>query len=153
MEDSMASTTHHGPTDTGWRGGAPVERGTERRGTGGLASFGGVLLLLLGFFNLLDGIAAINHSRVFVNGAVYAVGDLRTWGWTIMALGALQLLAGFGVLAKSEAARWFGVLILALNALAQMFFIPAYPFWSLAIIAIDIVAIYGLAVASRRVVE
>ncbi|WP_051451917.1 DUF7144 family membrane protein [Actinospica robiniae] len=146
----MASTTHRGPTDTGWRGGAPVERGSERRGTGGLAPFGGVLLLLLGFFNLLDGIAAINRSHVFVNGAVYAVGDLRSWGWTIMALGILQLLAGLGVLAGSEAARWFGVLILALNALAQMFFIPAYPFWSLLIIAIDIVAIYGLAVAGRR---
>jgi hypothetical protein len=146
----MASTTHHGPTDTGWRGGTGRKPDTVERSTGGLASFGGVLLLLLGFFNLLDGIAAVNRSHVFVNGAVYAVGDLRSWGWTIMALGALQLLAGVGVLAGSEAARWFGVVVLAVNALAQMFFIPAYPFWSLMIIAIDVVALYGLCAYGSR---
>jgi hypothetical protein len=31
-----------------------------------------------------------------------------------------------------------------------MFFIPAYPFWSLVIIAVDIVALYGLCAYGRR---
>jgi hypothetical protein len=38
------------------------------------------------------------------------------------------------------------VAILGLNALAQMFFLSSYPLWSFIIIAIDIVAIYGLCV-------
>jgi hypothetical protein len=41
---------------------------------------------------------------------------------------------------------WFAVVVVALNALAQMFFIPAYPFWSLLIIAVDVVALWGLCV-------
>jgi len=43
------------------------------------------------------------------------------------------------VLAGNQLARWFG-----LNAIDQMFVIPAYPFWSLVIIAMDVVALYGL---------
>jgi hypothetical protein len=31
-----------------------------------------------------------------------------------------------------------------------MFFIPAYPFWSLMIIAIDVVALYGLCAYGSR---
>ena len=46
-----------------------------------LITFAAVVLGVLGFFNLLDGIAAIANSHVFVNNAVYVVGDLRAWGW------------------------------------------------------------------------
>jgi hypothetical protein len=48
-------------------------------------------------------------------------------------LGALQLLVGVGVFARNQFARWTGVVILSLNAIAQLRMIPAYPFWSLAI--------------------
>lgn len=147
----MASSIH--PT-AGMHGGRADDRSTTMRGSGGLSTFGGILLLLLGFFNLLDGIAAVNHSRLFATHAAYVVGDLRAWGWTIVGLGILQLAAGISVFRAGEWGRWFGVVVLTLNALAQMFFIPAYPFWSLAIIAIDIVAVYGLAVyGGRRVVD
>jgi len=41
-----------------------------------------------------------------------------------------------------------------LNAIDQMFFIPAYPFWSLTIIAMDVVALYALcAYGSRANIE
>jgi hypothetical protein len=46
------------------------------------------------------------------------------------------------------------VAVIALNAIDQMFFIPAYPFWSLLIIAMDVIALYGLcAYASRANLE
>jgi hypothetical protein len=46
------------------------------------------------------------------------------------------------------------VVLVGLNAIDQMFFIPAYPFWSLTIIAVDVVALYGLcAYGSRENVE
>jgi hypothetical protein len=32
----------------------------------------------------------------------------------------------------------------------MMFFLPAYPFWALTIIAVDIVALYGLCVYGSR---
>ena len=64
--------------------------------------------------------------------------------------GALQLLAGGGVLSGNQAARWFAVAVLGLSAIDQMFFIPAYPFWSLLIIAIDVVALDGLCAYGSR---
>lgn len=110
----------------------------------GLLMFAAVLLGVLGFFNLLDGIAAINRSHVFVNDALYVVGDLRAWGWVMTILGGLMLLAAFGVAARNQAARWFGVLVVSLNLIGQMFFITAYPVWSITIIAVDVVALCAL---------
>jgi hypothetical protein len=77
--------------------------------------------------------------------------NLRTWGWITLIIGILQLGAAAGVLAGNQLARWFAVAVVGLNAIDQMFFIPAYPFWSLTIIAMDVVALWGLcAYGSRR---
>ena len=62
----------------------------------------------------------------------------------------MQLLAAAGVLAGNQVARWFAVVVVGLNAIDQMFFIPAYPFWSLMIIAVDVVALYGLCAYGSR---
>jgi len=118
--------------------------------SGGLLVFAAVLLGMLGLFNLLDGISAVAKSSFFIAGARFVVGDLRAWGWTVLILGALQVLAAFGVMARNQFARWFGVTLLALNAVAQMAFIPSYPFWSLLIIAIDVVALYALCAYGGR---
>jgi hypothetical protein len=69
---------------------------------------------------------------------------LRSWGWITLILGVLLLLAAAGVLTGNPLARWFGVAVAGLNAMDQMFFIGAYPFWSLVIIAVDVVELYGL---------
>ena len=73
--------------------------GATRRGVGeghGLIVFAAVLLVILGCFNLIYGIAAIANSHVFVANAHYVLGNLRTWGWITLILGALQLLAAAG---------------------------------------------------------
>ena len=125
--------------------------GQREEGHGyGLVLFASVLLVIVGCFNLIYGIAAIANSHVFTANAHYVFGSLRTWGWITLIIGALQLLAAAGVLAGNQAARWFGVAVLGLSAIDQMFFIPAYPFWSLMIIAIDVVALYGLCAYGSR---
>ena len=125
----------------------------EGRGYG-LVLFAGVLLLVVGFWNLIYGIAAIAQSHVFVANAHYVFGDLKTWGWITLIISALQILAGTGVMTGNQAARWAGIILVGLNLINQMFFIPAYPFWSLTIIALDVVALYGLcAYGSRENVE
>jgi hypothetical protein len=108
------------------------------------------MLLVVGIFNVIDGIAAIGNSHLFVANAHYVIGDLRAWGWVALILGLLQLLAGGGVMIGNQAARWFGIAIIGLNLVSQLFFIPAYPFWALTIIAFDVFALYGLCVYSGR---
>jgi hypothetical protein len=124
-------------------------RGYRREGYG-LIIFASVLLVIVGFFNLIYGIAAIANSHVFTANAHYVFGNLRTWGWITLIIGVLQLLAAAGVLAGNQLARWFAVAVLGLNAIDMMFFIPAYPFWSLVIIAVDVVALYGLCAYGSR---
>jgi len=120
----------------------------------GLVLFASILLVVVGCFNVIEGIAALANSHVFIANAHYVFGDLKTWGWITLILGILQLLAALGVLAGNQPARWFAVVVIGLNTIDQMFFIPAYPFWALTIIAMDVVALYGLlAYGSRRNLE
>ena len=112
--------------------------------------FAVALLVTVGFFNLIDGIAAIANSHIFIANAHYVVGNLRLWGWIALILGTLQIIAAIAILAGSQAARWFAVVVIGLNAIGQMLFIPAYPFWSLLIIAVDIVALWGLCAYGSR---
>jgi len=128
--------------------------GAARRHTGshgyGLLLFASVLLVVTGCFNLVQGIAAAAGSDVFPAHAHYVFANLTTWGWVTAILGALQLVAAVGVLAANQMFRWFAVIVIALNAIDQMFFIPAYPVWSLAIVAMDVVALYGLCAYGSR---
>ncbi len=112
--------------------------------------FAVTLLITVGFFNLIDGIAAITRSHIYIANARYVIGDLRAWGWVALILGVLQLLAALGILLGNQVARWFAVAVIGLNAIGQMFFIPAYPFWALVIIAVDVVALWGLCAYGSR---
>jgi hypothetical protein len=124
-------------------------RHAEGRGYG-LIIFASILLFVDGFFNMLYGIAAIANSHVFVANAHYVIGDLRAWGWITLIIAVLQLVAGAGVLAGNQLARWFAVAVVGISAIEMMFFLPAYPFWALAIIAVDVVALYGLCAYGSR---
>ena len=116
----------------------------------GLIIFASVVLAVVSFFNMIYGIAAIANSHVFVANAHYVFGNLRAWGWVTLIIGALQLLAAAGVMMGNQLARWFGVAVIGLSAIDQMIFMGAYPFWSLMIIAVDVIALYGLCAYGSR---
>ena len=128
----------------------PARGGRMERHGYGMVLFASVMLLIIGCFNLIYGIAAVANAHVFVVNAHYVFGGLNSWGWVTLIIGGLQLLAAAGVLAGYQLARWFGVAVLGLNALAMMFFMPAYPLWALIIIAADVVALWGLCAYGSR---
>ena len=74
-------------------------RGASRGEGYGMVVFAAVLLGMLGLFNIIDGIAAIARSSIFIGNAKYVFGDLRTWGWVALILGVLQVLVSIGVMA------------------------------------------------------
>jgi hypothetical protein len=113
---------------------------------GGWIVFAAVLLGLTALWNVFDGIAAISSAHVYISNANYVFSDLNTWGWIVLVLGVIQGFAALAVLTGSEWARWFGIVSAGVNALGQLAFVPAYPWWSLAMFAVDILIIYGLAV-------
>jgi hypothetical protein len=128
----------------------PARTGRLERQGYGLVVFASVMLLIIGCFNLIYGIAAVANAHVFTAGAHYVLGGLNSWGWVTLTIGAVQVLASAGVLAGYQLARWFGVAILGVNAIAMMFFIPAYPLWALVILAADVVALWGLCAYGSR---
>jgi hypothetical protein len=133
-EDGVTSTT----TDT-------LAKSYGRAGSGWIL-YATVLLGLVGIFNLIDGIVALSRSKIYVAGDRYVFSDLRTWGWIVLVLGALQLFAALYIARGSELARWFGVAAAGINAIAQLLFLPGYPLWSIAAFTMDILVVYALVV-------
>ena len=124
--------------------------GTDVVEGSGWVLFAGIMIMLVGVLNAIYGIAAIDNSSFFVADTQYILSDLNTWGWVLLILGALQLIAAFSIWAGGTYGRWFGIAVAGCNAIAALLAIPAYPFWSLAVFAIDLMIIYGLAVHGGR---
>ena len=100
------------PTVEG-NGGTPTEAWTtdvssEPKGSGWVL-FSAIMLGFAGAWNIIAGILAIDSSKVYTAAAAYVFSDLNTWGWIILALGALSLLAAFTLMTGSELARWFAL--------------------------------------------
>jgi hypothetical protein len=112
----------------------------------GWVTFAAVMLLIGGILNIIYGIAAIGDSSFFVQDSRYILSNLNTWGWITLVFGVFQLFAGFSLWNGSMYGRIFGIGAASLSAIAALLSIPAYPLWSLAIFAIDIVIIHQIAV-------
>ncbi|MGL6279901.1 MAG: DUF7144 family membrane protein [Gaiella sp.] len=111
----------------------------------GLLVFAMAMMAIAGIWAVVEGIAAIAGSRVFTANAVFVFSSLNTWGWIVLGLGALMLLAAFTLFSGSQLARWFGIVAAGLNAIGQLLFVQAYPLWSMAMFAACVVVIYALA--------
>ena len=111
----------------------------------GWVTFAGVMLLLVGTLNVIYGIAAIGDSSFFLNDTRYIFGGLNTWGWIILVIGVLQFFAAFSLWNGGLYGRVIGLGAAGLSAIGALLSIPAYPFWSLAVFAVDIVIIHQIA--------
>jgi hypothetical protein len=68
----------------------------------------------------------------------------------VLVIGVVQAVAAFGIWAGNQLARWTGVVIVGLNMIAQLMFLPSYPFWALAIFTLDVLVLYGLVAHGGR---
>lgn len=113
----------------------------------GWVAFAAMMMLILGIFNAIDGLVAIFSDKVFVNGdAGVVVLDVTAWGWVHLVIGVLVATAGYFLLQGATWARVFAIGLVMLNMITQMVFLPAYPFWSLLVIALDILILWALVV-------
>jgi len=110
----------------------------------GWVLFAGIMLALAGVLNVIYGISAISKSSFFDRNSDYMLSNLRTWGWITLLVAIVQILAASSIWRGGTFGRWFGIGAASLSAIAALMAIPGYPFWSLAVFAIDILIIYGL---------
>jgi hypothetical protein len=104
----------------------------------------GILLLLVGFFNIIDGIAAISDAK-YLGGSHVLFSNLHAWGWFFLIVGILQIFAGVAVMKGAGWAAIVGIVTAFVNALSQFSSTHTFVFWSLTILAADVLVIYGLA--------
>jgi hypothetical protein len=111
---------------------------------GGLV-FAGTLMLVIGVFQAIVGLAAILEGDFFVVRANYVFEiDPTGWGWIHLFVGVLMALIGASLLARQAWAAAATVVIAAVSAIVNFFFIPYYPVWMLLVIALDIWVIWAV---------
>ncbi len=120
---------------------------TRVRGEGWV-TFAAVLFLVVGAFNVIDGIAMLVDDNYF-RADKLLFGDLSLWGWFAIFMGAGQILIGFGIFSGSIVAQIVAVFWAGFNAMLHLLAIGAYPAWSIIIMAIDGLVIYALIMYGR----
>jgi hypothetical protein len=123
-------------------------REPERTGWTGWITFAGAIMMMLGVFQAIAGLAALFNSdyyHVRPNGLVLHV-NYTVWGVAHLLLGVAIFLSGIGVLSGNVVARTVGVVLAMLSAVVNLTFVAAQPAWALTIVAVDVVVIYSLIV-------
>jgi uncharacterized membrane protein len=121
----------------------------------GWKSFAGVMIIIVGVLNIIDGLVAIVDHTYYAkvsNGTVNLTitNNVKTWGWVELILGIILVMAGYGIFSGATWARVVGVTAAGINLLFQFAWLPHYPFWSLTMIIIDVLIIYGLVAHGGR---
>ncbi len=116
----------------------------------GYSLFASVMLLVIGTFHVVAGIAGIVEDDFYVVGAKWVFElDVTTWGWIHLIAGLVVFASGVGVLVGNVAARTVGVAVAAVSAIANFLWLPYYPVWSVVIIALDVAVIWALTTHGR----
>jgi hypothetical protein len=122
---------------------------SRRRAPGeGWVTFAAVLFLTVGTFNVIDGVALLADDNYF-HADKLLFGDTSLWGWLAIIMGVGQIVIGFGIAAGNVLAQILAVVWAILNACLHLLAIGAYPAWSIIIMALDVLVIYGLIMYGR----
>lgn len=120
--------------------------------TSGWVLFASLMLVLAGIFGIIDGLVAIINNEVYVVTEDAIIGlDFTMWGVIHLAVGTVVLAAGLSVVSGAPWARAIGIVAAMMGAISQIWFITAFPLWSISIIALDVLVIYGLVVHGEEV--
>ncbi len=115
------------------------------RQVAGIRTFAGVLMLVIGGYHAMAGIAALMEDEILLETPSYTYAlDVTTWGWVHLGLGVLVALAGAAVLRDRLWGRLVGILLAGLSLFANFLFLLYYPLWAALIIALDVVIIWAL---------
>jgi hypothetical protein len=121
------------------------ERSTPSGWAVGGVTFAATMLLIIGTFQVITGLVAIIDDEFYVVGANYTFElDTSAWGWIHLVIGLLVGLCGFGLFAGSTWAGVGAIFFASLSAVANFFFIPYYPFWSIVVIALAVWVIWSI---------
>jgi hypothetical protein len=121
----------------------------ETRSGGGWIGFAGVMMILAGLLDIVNGFWAIDHQDQPVD-ALFFKNNLEAWGWFYLIVGIVLVVAGFAVFQRAPWAVTFGVVIALIGAVTNMFWIFHYPIASVVLVLINVLVLYALVVYGDR---
>jgi hypothetical protein len=135
-KEALMSATQYDPQQTdqpvsGWAVGA--------------IAFAATMMVMIGVFQALSGLVAIFNDEFYIVAQNYTFDlDVSAWGWIHLILGLAVFATGLGLFARATWAGVTAIMICMLSALANFFFIPYYPIWSLLVIGLNFWVIWAL---------
>jgi hypothetical protein len=134
---------------------APGTTRSVRSGWVGWIWFAGLVLVLVGTINAIEGLAAIVEDDVFVTTGQggLLVFDLTTWGWVHLLLGVLQILAGLALFSGATWARVTAIVLVMLSVIGHIAWLNAQPVWSVIVIVLDLLVLWALVVHGEEARE
>jgi len=127
---------------------------TEKKTSGwvGWGVFAGVILLISGVFSAVQGLVAVigpNTYYVLTDGTLFLF-DVAGWGWWNLLIGLGLIATGLALFAGQTWARVVAIILASLSAVVQLLLVPAQPWWSIIVIAVDVLVIYALTAHGRE---
>jgi hypothetical protein len=108
------------------------------------------LMILSGLLTVFIGSVAIVRGIFFNHVATFPFYySVRSRGVTLLIIGAALFVVGVALLLRMTWARHVGIVVAVISAIANFMFLPFYPFWSVIVLAIDVVIIWELAREDR----
>ena len=118
----------------------------------GWAGFAGVMLIMIGVFDVIQGLVALLNDEFYVVTQEWVFEfDITAWGWIQLILGIILIASGIGIFSGNVAARTVGVIIAGVAAIVNFAWLPYYPLWSIIVIAICVAVIWALTAHGRDI--
>ena len=118
----------------------------------GTTATAGLLLILVGFFHIMQAFVDLISKNFYGVQADWAFRfNVTTWGWLHMLGGIIVLASGIGLFTGNVLARTVAVIVAMASIVLSFMWLPYYPFWSLLIVAFDVIVIWALTAHGRDI--
>lgn len=118
----------------------------------GWRTFSGVMIAIVATWNLIDGLVAIFNASYYSSVAsghgihLPLTDSVAAWGWVALITSIILFFVAVGVFADTTWAKVVGVVVVGFNMIFHLGFLASFPLWSLLVISLDVLVIYGLVV-------
>jgi len=117
--------------------------------------FASMLMLVVGGLQVISGFVGLFHKDFYVHTAQGWVlfNNYTTWGWIDIVVGILVISAAMSLLSGRLWARIFSSIIIVFNMLANLAFLPAYPWWSIIGLTLNALVLWAITMHGSELYE
>ena len=124
-------------------GPAGLRARTREPAGGGWLLFAGAMVLVAATVDAVVGIAALSGEDSFTEDDLL-FGDLTAWGIFFLIAAAIQAYVALMIFARNPVGALLGILAAMVSGTLALLTILAHPAWSIVVMTIDLLVIFGL---------